>query len=91
MPIALSGQKTFISDGQHADLIIVAAKTDPSEGAHGVSLGVLEMDGAEGFTRGRNLEKLGLQRPIHPNLSSTISRSRQRTSWAAPKAKASIR
>lgn len=56
----LSGQKTFITNGQHADLIIVAAKTDPAEGAKGVSLVVLETDGAEGFKRGRNLEKVGL-------------------------------
>ena len=53
-------QETFISNGQHAGLIIVASKTDPSERARGVSLVVLETDGAEGFTRGRNLEKLGL-------------------------------
>ncbi len=56
----LTGQKTFISNGQHADLIIVAAKTDPSQGAKGVSLVVVEADKAEGFTRGRNLEKIGL-------------------------------
>ncbi|MEE4188357.1 MAG: acyl-CoA dehydrogenase family protein [Roseobacter sp.] len=56
----LSGQKTFITNGQHADLIVVAAKTDPSEGAKGVSLVVVETEGAEGFARGRNLEKIGL-------------------------------
>lgn len=56
----LSGQKTFISNGQHANLIIVACKTDPSEGSKGVSLVVLETDTAEGFHRGRNLEKVGL-------------------------------
>ena len=56
----LSGQKTFITNGQHANLIIVAAKTDPSEGAKGISLVVVETDGAEGFTRGRNLDKIGL-------------------------------
>lgn len=56
----LSGQKTFITNGQHANLIIVAAKTDPSEGAKGVSLVVVETDGAAGFSRGRNLEKVGL-------------------------------
>ncbi len=56
----LSGQKTFISNGQHANLIIVAAKTDPGEGAKGVSMVVLETDGADGFQRGRNLEKVGL-------------------------------
>jgi long-chain-acyl-CoA dehydrogenase len=56
----LSGQKTFITNGQHANLIIVAAKTDPGEGARGVSMVVLETDGAEGFSRGRNLDKVGL-------------------------------
>jgi long-chain-acyl-CoA dehydrogenase len=55
----LTGQKTFITNGQHANLIIVAAKTDPSLGSKGTSLVVLETDGAEGFTRGRNLEKIG--------------------------------
>jgi acyl-CoA dehydrogenase len=57
----LSGQKTFITHGQHANLIIVAAKTDPSQGAKGTSLVVVETDGAEGFTRGRNLDKIGLK------------------------------
>jgi len=56
----LSGQKTFITNGQHANLILVAAKTDPSQGAKGISLVALETDGAEGFSRGRNLEKVGL-------------------------------
>ena len=57
----LTGQKTFITNGQHANLIIVAAKTDPNEKAKGVSLFVLETDGAEGFQRGRNLDKIGLK------------------------------
>ncbi len=56
----LSGQKTFITNGQHANLIIVAAKTDPAEGSKGVSLVVVETDGADGFQRGRNLDKIGL-------------------------------
>ena len=56
----LNGQKTFITNGQHANLIIVAAKTDPSLGSKGVSLVVLETDGATGFARGRNLEKIGM-------------------------------
>ncbi len=55
----LSGQKTFITNGQHANLIIVATKTDPNEGAKGISLLVVETDGAQGFERGRNLEKIG--------------------------------
>lgn len=57
----LSGQKTFITNGQHANLIIVAAKTNPEERAKGMSLIVLETDGAEGFQRGRNLDKIGLK------------------------------
>jgi long-chain-acyl-CoA dehydrogenase len=56
----LSGQKTFISNGQHADLIIVASKTDPSAGAKGISLVVVETEGATGFSRGRNLDKIGM-------------------------------
>ncbi|CUH80898.1 acyl-CoA dehydrogenase family protein [Tropicibacter naphthalenivorans] len=55
----LSGQKTFITNGQHANLIVVAAKTDPSQGSKGVSLVVVETDGAAGFSRGRNLDKIG--------------------------------
>ena len=57
----LSGQKTFITNGQHANIILVAAKTNPQEKAKGTSLIVLETDGAEGFTRGRNLDKIGLK------------------------------
>jgi len=55
----VNGQKTFITNGQTANLIIVVAKTDPKEGAKGVSLMVVETDGADGFERGRNLKKLG--------------------------------
>ena len=55
----LSGQKTFITNGQHANLIIVAAKTDPKQGSKGTSIMVVETDHVEGFTRGRNLEKVG--------------------------------
>jgi acyl-CoA dehydrogenase len=55
----ISGQKTFISNGQLADLVIVVAKTDPSRGAKGTSLIVVETHEAEGFQRGRNLDKLG--------------------------------
>jgi len=57
----MTGQKTFITNGQHANLIIVAAKTDPALGSKGTSLMVLETDGAAGFTRGRNLDKIGLK------------------------------
>jgi acyl-CoA dehydrogenase len=57
----LTGSKTFITNGQHANLIVVAAKTDPQAKAKGVSLVVVETDGAEGFRRGRNLDKVGLK------------------------------
>ncbi len=56
----LNGAKTFITNGQHANLIIVVAKTDPKERAKGVSLMVVETADAHGFRRGRKLKKLGL-------------------------------
>src|SRR3989440_3839491 len=56
----LNGSKTFITNGQHANLIIVVAKTDASAGAKGVSLIVVETEDAPGFRRGRKLKKLGL-------------------------------
>jgi acyl-CoA dehydrogenase len=55
----LNGAKTFISNGQHANLIIVVAKTDPAAGAKGISLMVVETDEVQGFRRGRKLKKLG--------------------------------
>lgn len=57
----ISGQKTFITNGQLANLIIVAAKTDPAAGAKGTSLFVVETEQVEGFRRGRNLDKIGLK------------------------------
>ena len=56
----LNGSKTFITNGQHANLIVVVAKTDPAAGAKGVSLMVVESDNAPGFRRGRKLKKLGM-------------------------------
>ena len=58
--IILNGQKTFITNGQNADLIIVVAKTDPNAGAKGTSLIMCEGD-RDGFKRGRNLDKVGLK------------------------------
>lgn len=55
----LNGSKTFISNGIHADLVIVAAQTDADAGSQGFSLFVVER-GMEGFERGRNLDKMGL-------------------------------
>jgi alkylation response protein AidB-like acyl-CoA dehydrogenase len=57
----LNGSKTFITNGINADLVIVVARTDPdAPGAKGISLLVVERD-MPGFTRGRNLEKVGLK------------------------------
>jgi long-chain-acyl-CoA dehydrogenase len=56
----LNGSKTFITNGQHANLVVVVAKTDPKERAKGISLMVVETDDAEGFRRGRKLKKLGM-------------------------------
>jgi alkylation response protein AidB-like acyl-CoA dehydrogenase len=55
----LNGQKTFISNGQLADLVIVVARTDTGAGHQGISLLVVER-GMAGFERGRNLDKIGM-------------------------------
>ena len=57
----INGSKTFITNGQTANLVIVVCKTDPSQGARGTSLLVVETDDAPGFERGRNLDKLGME------------------------------
>ena len=54
----LNGSKTYITNGQNADLVIVVAKTDPDKGAKGTSL-ILVDAGTPGFTKGRNLDKVG--------------------------------
>lgn len=54
----VSGQKTFITNGQTADMFLVACKTDRAEGARGISLVMVEAD-RPGFARGRRLKKLG--------------------------------
>ncbi|MFI7222716.1 acyl-CoA dehydrogenase family protein [Nonomuraea angiospora] len=56
----VNGQKTFITNGINADLVVVVAKTDPDAGARGTTLIVVER-GMEGFERGRNLEKIGMK------------------------------
>lgn len=56
----INGQKTFITNGQLADFIVLACKTDPAAGAKGVSLIIVDAD-TPGFSRGRNLEKIGLK------------------------------
>jgi alkylation response protein AidB-like acyl-CoA dehydrogenase len=57
----ITGSKTFITNGQTANLICLAAKTDKDAGASGVSLIMVETDNLEGFRRGKNLSKLGLK------------------------------
>jgi alkylation response protein AidB-like acyl-CoA dehydrogenase len=54
----VNGAKTFITNGINADLVILAVKTDPAQKHTGMSLLILE-SGTPGFTRGRNLDKLG--------------------------------
>jgi long-chain-acyl-CoA dehydrogenase len=66
----LNGSKTFISNGQLADLVIVAARTDPDAGYHGISLLVAER-GMPGFERGRNLDKIGMHAQDTSELSFT--------------------
>lgn len=55
----VTGQKTFISNGQSADLIVMACQTRSPDGQRGISLLALETKDAKGFTRGRNLHKVG--------------------------------
>lgn len=66
----LNGSKTFITNGIHADLVIVVACTDPDKGAQGFSLLVVER-GMEGFERGRHLDKIGLDAQDTAELSFT--------------------
>jgi len=56
----LNGSKTFITNGWHADLVIVVAKTDPSAGAKGTSLLLVEA-GMPGFDKGQRLKKVGMK------------------------------
>ncbi|WP_245901325.1 acyl-CoA dehydrogenase family protein [Simplicispira suum] len=56
----INGSKTFITNGQLGNLVIVVCKTDKDQGAQGMSLMVVETDQVQGFRRGRNLDKLGM-------------------------------
>lgn len=66
----LNGSKTFITNGIHADLVIVVAQTDPDKGAQGFSLLVVER-GMAGFERGRHLDKIGLDAQDTAEMSFT--------------------
>ena len=57
----INGQKTYISNGQTANLIAVVAKTGEGTGSGAISMLFVETDGCAGFARGRNLEKIGLE------------------------------
>jgi acyl-CoA dehydrogenase len=54
----INGSKTYITNGQNADIILTVCKTDPAAGAKGTSLILVEAD-RPGFARGRNLDKVG--------------------------------
>tara|TARA_B100000686_G_scaffold221447_1_gene228544 strand:+ start:1175 stop:2314 length:1140 start_codon:yes stop_codon:yes gene_type:complete len=54
----INGQKTFITNGQNCDFVLLACSTDPEAGAKGISLIIVESN-RDGFSRGRNLEKIG--------------------------------
>ena len=56
----INGSKTFITNGQQADLVILVCKTDASAGAQGISLLLVEA-GTPGFEKGTNLEKIGMK------------------------------
>ncbi len=58
--LVINGSKTFITNGWNADVVVVVTKTDPSAGAKGTSLVLVEA-GREGFTKGRRLKKLGMK------------------------------
>lgn len=72
--LVINGSKTFITNGSQADLIIIVARTNDQPGARGISLVVAEVDGLEGFERGRVLEKLGAHGQDTRELSFTNMR-----------------
>src|SRR3546814_9228605 len=71
----LNGSKTFITNGQHAGVVVLAAKTDPKTGAKGTTLFTLDTS-LPGFKRGRNLDTIGL----HSADTSELFRSEEHTS-----------
>jgi alkylation response protein AidB-like acyl-CoA dehydrogenase len=59
--LVLNGSKTFITNGQLANLVCVVTRTEEAEGAKGLSLVFVETEGAEGYRKGQNLEKIGMK------------------------------
>jgi acyl-CoA dehydrogenase len=84
----INGAKTYITNPQHCHLVIVVAKTDPTQGAKGISLIVVEAD-TPGFARGRNLKKLGLKSADTSELFSPTAGSPQATGWVKRRVTAS--
>lgn len=62
----IDGSKTFISNGLHADLIVLVAKTDPQARAKGISLFLVDAQ-LEGVEKGRSLKKLDCMHKTLPN------------------------
>jgi acyl-CoA dehydrogenase len=83
----LNGSKTFITNGVHADLVIVCAKTDPSAGSKGISLFLVDTSLLE-FSRGKKIEKMGSIAAIPLSCFSLICASQQ-MHCSARRAKAS--
>src|SRR3546814_18412518 len=59
----INGSKTFISNASHCDLLVIVAKTDPSQGSKGNPLLVGETENLPGINRGRVLDKIGQHGP----------------------------
>lgn len=70
----VNGSKTFVSNGLHADIVILVVKTRPDQGANGVSLLVVETRDTDGFAVGRRLDKVGLRSQDTVELSFTDMR-----------------
>ena len=77
----INGSKTYISNGQHCDVVFVVATTDPSLGAKGTSLIVIEA-GTAGFTKGRSLKKPGQAAADLPSFSLKTVGSPRKIYWA---------
>ena len=77
----INGSKTFITNGQNADLVIVVAKTDESEGAKSVSLICVEVNEVEGFAAARTWRKSARRHRTRPNCSLTAYACRRPTCW----------
>ncbi len=76
----LNGSKTFITNGWHADVVVVVAKTDPAAGAKGTSLLMVER-GMAGFEKGKRLKSWDSKRKTRLNFFLTMSRCLQTICW----------